>query len=127
MKEFAADRETAAAEARLEWLLLKLHAESLQRGSKLTMPVLIGGTALRRAYGLTRPSTDLDFAVENEGEMKRLLRAAKTIARRRWPQAQMELRTDDEEGRNLSTTLRHRRLRFTEQSLLLWMWMWQVG
>ena len=29
--------------------------------------------------------------------------------------------------RNLSTTLRHRRLRFTEQSLLLWMWMWQVG
>ena len=27
--------------------------------------------------------------------------------------------------RNLSTTLRHRRLRFTEQSLLLWMW--QVG
>ena len=28
-------------------------------------------------------------------------------------------------GRNLSTTLRHRRLRFTEQSLLLWMW--QVG
>ena len=98
MKEFAADRETAAAEARLEWLLLKLHAESLQRGSKLTMPVLIGGTALRRAYGLTRPSTDLDFAVENEGEMKRLLRAAKTIARRRWPQAQMELRTDGEEG-----------------------------
>ena len=76
MKEFAADRETAAAEARLEWLLLKLHAESLQRGSKLTMPVLIGGTALRRAYGLTRPSTDLDFAVENEGEMKRLLRVS---------------------------------------------------
>ena len=31
------------------------------------------------------------------------------------------------QGRNLSTTLRHRRLRFTEQSLLLWMWMWQVG
>ena len=30
-------------------------------------------------------------------------------------------------ARNLSTTLRHRRLRFTEQSLLLWMWMWQVG
>ena len=29
--------------------------------------------------------------------------------------------------RNLSTTLRHWRLRFTEQSLLLWMWMWQVG
>ena len=29
--------------------------------------------------------------------------------------------------RNLSTTLRHGRLRFTEQSLLLWMWMWQVG
>ena len=29
--------------------------------------------------------------------------------------------------RNLSTTLEHRRLRFTEQSLLLWMWMWQVG
>ena len=28
-------------------------------------------------------------------------------------------------ARNLSTTLRHRRLRFTEQSLLLWMW--QVG
>ena len=27
--------------------------------------------------------------------------------------------------RNLSTTLRHRRLRFTEQSLLLWIW--QVG
>ena len=27
--------------------------------------------------------------------------------------------------RNLSTTLRHQRLRFTEQSLLLWMW--QVG
>ena len=27
--------------------------------------------------------------------------------------------------RNLSTTLRHWRLRFTEQSLLLWMW--QVG
>ena len=27
--------------------------------------------------------------------------------------------------RNLSTTLRHRRLRFTEQSVLLWMW--QVG
>ena len=24
--------------------------------------------------------------------------------------------------RNLSTTLRHRRLRFTEQSLLLWIW-----
>ena len=32
-----------------------------------------------------------------------------------------------EAKRNLSTTLRHRRLRFTEQSLLLWMWMWQVG
>ena len=31
------------------------------------------------------------------------------------------------ELRNLSTTLRHWRLRFTEQSLLLWMWMWQVG
>ena len=31
------------------------------------------------------------------------------------------------EERNLSTTLRHWRLRFTEQSLLLWMWMWQVG
>ena len=30
-------------------------------------------------------------------------------------------------ARNLSTTLRHWRLRFTEQSLLLWMWMWQVG
>ena len=30
-----------------------------------------------------------------------------------------------ETDRNLSTTLRHRRLRFTEQSLLLWMW--QVG
>ena len=29
------------------------------------------------------------------------------------------------EARNLSTTLRHRRLRFTEQSLLLWIW--QVG
>ena len=27
----------------------------------------------------------------------------------------------DEARRNLSTTLRHRRLRFTEQSLLLWM------
>ena len=27
--------------------------------------------------------------------------------------------------RNLSTTLKHRRLRFTEQSLLLWIW--QVG
>ena len=29
------------------------------------------------------------------------------------------------EARNLSMTLRHRRLRFTEQSVLLWMW--QVG
>ena len=36
-------------------------------------------------------------------------------------------RASDWVGRNLSTTLRHRRLRFTEQSLLLWMWMWQVG
>ena len=26
--------------------------------------------------------------------------------------------------RNLSTTLRHRRLRFTEQSVLLWIWQW---
>ena len=29
------------------------------------------------------------------------------------------------QARNLSTTLRHRRLRFTEQSVLLWIW--QVG
>ena len=33
--------------------------------------------------------------------------------------------TNNRNKRNLSTTLRHRRLRFTEQSLLLWIW--QVG
>ena len=38
-----------------------------------------------------------------------------------------QLGIDTNKVRNLSTTLRHWRLRFTEQSLLLWMWMWQVG
>ena len=37
----------------------------------------------------------------------------------------LQAQTTDEAERNLSTTLRHRRLRFTEQSLLLWIW--QVG
>ena len=40
---------------------------------------------------------------------------------------EVALREAVETRRNLSTTLRHWRLRFTEQSLLLWMWMWQVG
>ena len=98
MVPIKASLETAEAEARLEWLLAKLYAESLRRGSPLVMPILVGGTALRRAYGLTRPSTDLDFAVENEREMKRLVRTAAKIARQRWPEARIALRDDGEHG-----------------------------
>ena len=90
--------ETAEAETRLEWLLSKLHAESLRRGTRLRMPVLVGGTALRRAWRLTRPSTDLDFAVASEREMDTILRAVTRIARERWPNAKVRLREDGEEG-----------------------------
>ena len=71
MKPITATSEIAEAEGRLEWLLAKLHQQSLGRRSRLRMPVLIGGTALRRAYRLTRPSTDLDFAVADERERPR--------------------------------------------------------
>ena len=98
MEPIAATAEMAEAEGRLEWLLGKLHQQSLARRSRLTMPVLIGGTALRRAYRLTRPSTDLDFAVADEQEMRGLLRAVTKIARERWPGAKAKLREDDEQG-----------------------------
>ena len=98
MEPIPPHREIAEAEARLEWLLAKLHGESLRRGSALTMPILVGGTALRRAYGLTRPSIDLDFAVASEREMKRLVRAIAKIARQRWPGARVALREDGEHG-----------------------------
>ena len=98
MEPITANPETAQAEANLEWLLVKLHSESLRRRPRLTMPVLIGGTALRRAYRLTRPSTDLDFAVANEQEMKRILRTVTGIARERWPGAKANLRQDNEVG-----------------------------
>lgn len=98
MQPILASPEIAEAEARLEWLLAKLHGESLRRGGGLTMPILVGGTALRRAYGLTRPSIDLDFAVASEREMTRLVRTIAKIARERWPGARVALREDGEHG-----------------------------
>ena len=99
MDPIRAVAEVAEMETNLEWLLAKLHSESLRRGTRLTtMPILIGGTALRRAYRLTRPSTDLDFAVANEREMKRIARTATALAQERWPGARAKLREDGEEG-----------------------------
>lgn len=98
MEPIVATPETAEAETRLEWLLSKLHAESLHRSTRLSMPVLVGGTALRRAWHLTRPSTDLDFAVAREREMGTIVRAVTRIARERWPNAKVRLREDGEEG-----------------------------
>ena len=98
MQPVLASPEIAEAEARLEWLLAKLHGESLRRGGALTMPILVGGTALRRAYGLTRPSIDLDFALASEREMKRLVRTIAKLARQRWRGARVALREDAEHG-----------------------------
>lgn len=128
MTPIIATPETAAAEARLEWLLAKLLNETLRRGSTLTMPVLIGGTALRRAYGLTRPSTDLDFGVANEREMKAIVRATEKIARTRWPEARATLREDGEHGwkitdRDGRTVLQIGGLQMEEQDLALADWM----
>ena len=87
-----------SAEGRLEWLLTKIYDETTRRFARIGTPVLIGGTALRRGYGLTRPSTDLDFAVLDDNEMKRLNTTIMSIARKRWPRATMTVRTDDETG-----------------------------
>ena len=94
--------EIARAEGRLEWLVTELYRESARRFAQLATPVLIGGTALRRAYGLTRPSTDLDFAVLDDKEMTRLNKTIMGIARKRWPEARMDVRTDDEIGWRIS-------------------------
>lgn len=128
MKPISATPETAAAEVRLEWLLAKLLNETLRRGSTLTMPVLIGGTALRRAYGLTRPSTDLDFGVANEREMKAIVQATEKIARTRWSEARATLREDGEHGwkitdRDGRTVLQIGGLQMDEQDLTLAHWM----
>ena len=92
------DETVTEAELRLEWLLEELMVEGMRRGSTFRTPVLIGGTALRRAYGLTRPSTDLDFAVESPREMRRIVRTSMKIAQKRWPQARASLRTDGQHG-----------------------------
>ena len=98
IKPINASAKVADAEGRLEWLLGKLLEASLRRRSRLKMPVLIGGTALRRAYRLTRPSTDLDFAVADKREMRAILNTVTKLARERWPSARTALRQDEEQG-----------------------------
>jgi len=98
MEIIHADEEMQTIEARLGWMLNNLYRESDRRQSTFQRPVLIGGTALRRAYGLTRPSTDLDFAVEDASEMDSIRRTIKRIMSERWLQSKEHVRTDDETG-----------------------------
>ena len=98
MKPIPATRGIARTESRLGWLLAKLYEESKRRGSRLKPPVLVGGTALRRGYGLTRPSIDLDFAVADVREMRLLIRTTVRIATERWTNPVHQLRADGEEG-----------------------------
>lgn len=59
MEPIPAHREIAEAEARLEWLLAKVHGESLRRGSALTMRASSEGRAAKslQAHGARRSNS----------------------------------------------------------------------
>ena len=98
MRTIRGDDATAAIEQRLGSMLEALMEAQLRGRLLPAMPILIGGTALRRADGLTRPSTDLDFGVPNPETLGTIVRASRTIAQAIWGSGRIEERSDGEAG-----------------------------